>query len=188
MRPGVVLVIALASLGCGSRASPPPPPENKDAGAIDAAIQLDGAALGLPDLTSYRWRKRGGQPAFRIAFRAEGRGDWSEVVTTCKQALAADPGHLEAAWLYAVGLAKLGRTDQVLAPLQRAAAGDFVKWGQASLDLPALQAFLATPVGAAWRRRVEQDRKRFADAIARALLVTAATCSPSTSRPGGGTG
>ncbi|HEX7839182.1 MAG TPA: hypothetical protein VF469_17010, partial [Kofleriaceae bacterium] len=68
---------------------------------------------------------------------------------------------------------KLGQLDQVLAPLQRAAAGDFSKWGGASLELPGLQPFMATAVGAAWRRRVEQDRRRFADAIARSVVVTA---------------
>ena len=173
MRPGrVVLVIAVAA-ACGNRPSAPPPPETRDAAALDAGLALDAAPLGLPDLTAYRWRKRTGQPAFRLARRAEERGDWADVVATCRQALAADPGHLEAAWLHAVGLAKLGRLDQVLAPLQRAAAGDFIKWGQASLELPALQPFLATALGAAWRRRVEQDRKRFADAVARALVVTA---------------
>jgi hypothetical protein len=179
MRPGVALVLALAaaggSPGCGSRATTAPP-EKKDGGppgASDAAVEVDAAALGLPDLAAYRWRKRGGQPAFRLARQAEERGDWAEVVSACQRALTADPGHLEASWLYAVGLAKLGKLDQVLAPLARAAAGDFSKWGQASLELPGLQGFLATPVGAAWRRRVEQDRRRFADAIARSVIVTA---------------
>lgn len=174
MRGWVVLVTA-AALGCGNRAQPPPPVERRDAGPADAAraLEIEGTALGLPDVAGFRWRKRAGQPAFRLALRAEDRGDWAEVVATCQQALAADPGHLEAAWLYAVGLARLGRTDQILAPLQRAAAGDFVKWGQASLEQPALQAFLATPIGAAWRRRVEQDRRRFVDAVARAMIVAA---------------
>jgi hypothetical protein len=173
--PGrIALVIALASLACGSRATPPPPDKPaKDAGAAGAVLEIDAVALGLPDLAAYAWRQRGGQPAFRLARQAEERGDWAQVVTTCRQALAADPGHLEAAWLYAVGLAKLGQLDQVVAPLQRAAAGDFPKWGQASLELPGLQPFLATPTGAAWRRRVEQDRRRFADAIARSVVVTA---------------
>lgn len=61
----------------------------------------------------------------------------------------------------------------MLAPLARAAAGDVAKWGQASLEHPALQRFLATPVGQAWRRRVEQDRALYAQAISRAVIVTA---------------
>jgi hypothetical protein len=166
---------AAGALACGNRASPPR--AKKDAGApppaVDAALELDGAALGMPDLAAYRWRKRAGQPAFRLARRAEDRGDWAAVVAACQQALAADPGHLDASWLVAVGLAKLGRLDQVLAPLQRAAAGDFGKWGQASLELPGMRDFLATPVGAAWRRRVALDRARMVDAIARSVVVTA---------------
>jgi hypothetical protein len=172
----VALIIVLAILqGCGSRPTRPPLPDQKDAGTTDGevAIELDGVPLGLPELAAYGWRKRGGQPAFRLARKAEASGDWPTVVTTCRQALAVDPGHLEAAWLHAVGLAKLGKTDQVLAPLSRAAVGDFAKWGQASLELPALQAFLATPVGEAWRRRVEQDRALYVAAIARSVIVSA---------------
>jgi hypothetical protein len=167
---------AAGCLACGNRVSPAPEqPEKKDAGAPapDAALEVDGASLGLPDLASYRWRRRAGQPAFRLAWRAEERGDWAGVVAACQQALAADPGHLEASWLVAVGLAKLGKLDQVLAPLSRAAAGDFGKWGQASLELPGMGEFLATPVGEAWRRRVALDRARMVDAIARSVVVTA---------------
>jgi hypothetical protein len=166
--------IVLASAACGNRAAPPPPPPDpRDATPTDAAVEIDGADLGLPDLASFGWRKRGGEAAFQSARKAEDRGDWAEVVTICRQALAFDPGHLDASWLLAVGLAKLGQLDQVLGPLQRAAAGDYLKWAQASLELPGMQPFLATAVGAAWRRRVEQDRTRFAQAIARGVIVTA---------------
>jgi hypothetical protein len=65
-----------------------------------------------------------------------------------------------------VGLAKTGKMDQVLAPLQHAAAGDFGKWGDASLEQPALQPFLATLDGQAWRRRVTQDREALVAALA----------------------
>ena len=179
MRSGVALVLALAAIGgspgCGHRATTAPP-EKKDGGLPgpgDAAVEVDAAPLGLPDLASFGWRKRGGQPAFRVAVQAEERGDWAAVAAACEQALAADPGHLDASWLYAVALAKLGKLDQVLAPLARAAAGDFSKWGQAALVLPGLGGFLAPPVGAAWRRRVELDRRRFPEAIARSVIVTA---------------
>jgi hypothetical protein len=187
MRPGVVLVLALAAvggvpvvgglLGCGSRTTTAPsdkkdggPPGPGDAAAF---VEVDPAVLGLPDLAAYGWRKRGGEPAFQLARQAEERGDWAAVAAACEQALAADPGHLDASWLYAVALAHVGKLDQVLAPLQRAAAGDLAKWGLASLELPGLRGFLATPVGAAWRRRVELDRRRFTEAVARSLIVTA---------------
>lgn len=183
MRPGVVLVLALAVVsglpviaalpGCGSRATSAPS-DKKDGGPPgpgDASVEVDAAALGLPDLAAYGWRKRGGEPAFRLARQAEERDDWAAVAAACERALAADPGHLDASWLYAVALAHLGRLDEVLAPLSRAAAGDLAKWGEASLELPGLRGFLATPVGAAWGRRVELDRQRFAEVIARSLIV-----------------
>lgn len=170
-------LVAEASVACGHDARQPPASERgsgetKGAGGSAEPAEIPAGALGLPGLIAYRWRIRAGQPAFRVAQKAEARGDWAAVVAACQQALAADPGHLDASWLLAVGLAKLGKVDQVLAPLARAAAGDFAKWGQASLELPGMAAFFATPTGAAWRRRVEQDRKRFSDAVQRSLLVT----------------
>jgi hypothetical protein len=164
--------VAAACLGCGHRPNPPPP-EPRDAAAIDASAEVEARPLGLPELASFEWRKRAAQPPYRTARKAEARGDWSAVAAACQQALAADPGHLDAAWLLAVALAKLGKTDPVLGPLHQAVAGDLVKWGDASLEHPALQAFGATPLGAAWRRRVEQDRAQLAQAIARGVTVTA---------------
>ncbi|HET9624300.1 MAG TPA: hypothetical protein VFP84_23165 [Kofleriaceae bacterium] len=176
----VALCLGLASglwLGCGDKPAPPPPPPPAvpDARPADAgaALTIDELPLGAADLAAFGWRRRAGQRAFRQARIAEGREDWARVVTLCTQALAADPGHLDAAWLIAIGFAELGQLDRVLAPLRQAAAGDFAKWGPASLEHPALAAFLATPTGEAWRRRVELDRARYAAALARALIVTA---------------
>jgi hypothetical protein len=155
----------------------PDPVVKKDAGAptADASplIEVPARTLGLPDLAAYGWRKRGGHPAFKVARKAEAAEDWATVVTTCKQALAADPGNLEAAWLLAAGLGKLGKKDELLAPLQIAASGDFGKWGPASLELPMLQPFLATPIGEAWRRRVEADRSTYVAALGRSTIVSA---------------
>jgi hypothetical protein len=127
----------------------------------------------MPDAASFGWRKRAGHPAFRVARKAEVRADWPGVVAACRQALAADPGHLEAAYLLAVGLAKTDKLDDVLAPLQLAAAGDYGKWATASLQQPALAGFRATPIGEAWQRRVALDREAYLAALARALLVQA---------------
>jgi hypothetical protein len=169
------LACVLVLVACGDHGNSEP--ARKDAGAVshdaEALVAIPPHPLGLPDLVAYNWRKRGGQPAFRIARKAEGKDDWATVVTTCQQALAADPGHLEAAWLLAAGLGKLGKLDEVLPPLQVAAAGDFGKWGQASLELPALQSFLATPTGKAWTERVGSDRATYTAALARSLIVTA---------------
>jgi len=177
MANGLRAALALALvgvIGCGRGSSaPPPPPPSHEAGASDAPpIEIPSQPLGLADLASFAWRSRGGQPAFRAARKAEGKEDWVEVAARCREALAADPGHLEAAWLYAVALAKTGKLDGVLAPLEVAATGDYGKWALASLDQPALQPFLATPSGQAWRRRVEQDRATYLAALGRAVIVT----------------
>jgi hypothetical protein len=127
--------------------------------------------LGVAELSAYQWRKRAGQPAFKTARKAEGREDWAAVVVACRDALAADPGHLDAAWLLAAGLGKLGRTSELAQPLAQAVAGDFGKWGQASLELPSLQTFLATPMGEAWRRRVEEDRAAYLEALSHVTIV-----------------
>ena len=171
---GLGLIVAAAT-ACGhGGSSAPPPPQRHDAGVTrDAEVAIAARPLGLPALADFAWRKRSGQLPFRAARKAEDRDDWAHVVTSAHDALTADPGHLEAAWLYAVALAKTGKLDQVLAPLQVAAAGDFGKWALASLEQPALQAWLATPTGEAWRRRVDSDRAGYAAALARAIVVTA---------------
>jgi len=173
---GLVVALAVALAACGQHATAPPERHRDAAPPRDAAAvvaDLPERPLGLPDAAAFDWRHRGGQPAYRLARRAEARGAWDEVASACKDALAADPGHLDAAWLDAIALAKLGRTDDVVAPLQAAVAGDFAKWAGPSLEHPALQVFLATPAGQAWRRRVLADRPRFIAAIAHALVVSA---------------
>ena len=148
----------------------------QDAGIVRSpapVVEIPARPLGLAGAADFDWRKRAGQPAFRDARRAEDKEDWPTVVTACKKALAADPTHLEAAWLLAAALGATGKLDDVLPPLAPAAAGDFGKWGPASLELPALRAFLATPAGAAWRRRVDTDRATYAATLARAIVVVA---------------
>lgn len=140
----------------------------------DAAVAgLAARPLGLADLDSWQWRTRPGHPAFRTARKAEGRGDWAGVAAACKQALAADPTNLEAAWLYAVALAKTGDLAGITAPLALAGAGDFGKWAIASLEQPALQPYLATPAGQAWAARVAADKPPYLDALAHGVLVIA---------------
>ncbi len=176
MAPRRVALLACLVAACGHNSGSQPPEKHDGAMARDAeqaALEVSGRPLGMPDLEAYEWRKRGGQPAFRTARKAEAREDWPAVVTTCRQALTADPGHLEAAWLLAAALGKLGKLDEVLAPLQLAVAGDFAKWGPASIEHPALQAFLGTPVGEAWRRRVDRDLTDYIAALGRSMIVTA---------------
>ncbi|MGE0549984.1 MAG: hypothetical protein AB7O24_14800 [Kofleriaceae bacterium] len=168
-------LLCVGVVACGQKSASQP--ERKDAGvARDAApvvMEITPRPLGLPQLTAFDWRKRDGQPMFRIARKAEQRGDWEAVAEQCREALAADPGNLDAAWLFAIALAKLGKYDELVAPLQLAVSGEFIKWGAASLDHEALQPFRATPRGQAWRRRVEQDHSLYLAALARSVIISA---------------
>jgi hypothetical protein len=166
----------MALAACGSPSSVPP---RRDAGAIvpagsAAAIDLPARPLGLGQLAEFGWHARSGQPAFHAAQAAEQAGDWPAVVHACTEALAADPKHLDAAWLLAIAYAKTGALDHVTEPLVLAGAGDYGKWAVASLVHPALSEYLATPIGAAWRRRVDADRAGYLAALARSIVIRAA--------------
>lgn len=169
------LVVILAA--CGRPGSSENVVHHRDDAAVaprDAAVALRPLALGMPEVTAFGYGRRAGQPAYRLARASEATGDWAQVAAQCRQALATDPDHLGAAYLLAVALAKTGGDrEQIVTALGTAVAGDFGKWGDASLEQPALQPFLASTLGEAWRRRVEQDRSAFAAALARSLIVTA---------------
>jgi len=166
-----LLVIA----ACGNHRPSP----RRDAGvAVPPAGSAEPASLpsrplGAATLADFGWRKRAGQPAFRQAQTEEAAGDWAGVVRDCSRALAADPEHLDAAWLLAIARAKTGALDGVTEPLAVAAAGDYGKWAVAALAHPALRDYLATPAGMAWRRRAEADRAVYLAALAHALVVRA---------------
>ncbi|HEY5923839.1 MAG TPA: hypothetical protein VIV11_19290 [Kofleriaceae bacterium] len=146
--------------------------EDGGSARADATVGLAPLALGMPELAGFGYRARGGHAAFKLARVAEAAGAWADVIARCREALAADPDHLDAAYLLAVALAKTnGSAEQILAPLTKAVAADYAKWGTASLEQPALQPFLVTTTGQAWRRRVEDDRQAFTAALARSLLV-----------------
>ncbi len=169
-------MLLLALWACGKGTSSPAKRDASAEAARDAgpaAVELADRALGLPDLGAHRWRDRAGHAKFREARTAEAREDWPAVVAACRAALAADPTHLEASWLLAAALGRQNKTDEIVEPLHAAVAGDFAKWGKASLELPALAAFRETPTGQAWIERVDRDRIAFAQAIARGTIVIA---------------
>lgn len=177
MVPGrAIVLLLLVVMACGKSTSSRTKHDAGSAAIADApsaVVELAERPLGLPDLAAHLWRERAGQPRFKEARVAEAREDWEGVVRACRAALAADPTHLEAAWLLAAALGRLDRSAELLEPLQQAVAGDFAKWGKASLELPALAAFRATPIGQAWIARVERDRAAFAAAVRRATIVLA---------------
>ena len=134
--------------------------------------------MGRASLDEFGWRRGPGKDAFERALAAEKKGDLAAVEREAAAALAADPGHLEAAWLVAVSRARLGKLDGVLAPLEIAAAGDWAKWGERSLELAAFEPFRATPAGAGWVRAGERYRSALGDALAGALVVVGRTAPP----------
>ncbi len=178
LRAGLVALLLFAcGHGGGSQQSAP---QHRDSGvaaavaASKAPRALPAGSLGVATLEGFGWRKRAGQPAFRAARTAEAAGDWPAVVAACRQALAADPQHLEAAYLLAVALSKTGGGDELLGPLTTAVEGDFGKWGDASLEQPALQPWLATSTGGSWQQMVARDRAAYIAALGRAVIVNAA--------------
>lgn len=178
MRRPLPLVVLLLACGRGSGASESAAPRYEDAAVppADARPLVLGPAPppGMAELAGFAYRTRGGQAAFRRAREAEASGDWAAVVERCRVALDADRTHLDAMYLLAVALAKTGASaDEIFVPLENAVAGDFAKWGLASLRQPALQPFLETPRGELWRRRVDALARDYAQRLARSLVVTA---------------
>lgn len=186
---GLALALAAACSGSGSgepRARVTTDGDATSASATVTVVAHEVRPVGLPSLDAYGWRRGPGREAFSRALAAEKKGDLTGVAREASAALAADPGHLEAAWLVAVARAKLGETGGVLAPLAVAASGDWAKWGERSLVLPAFEAFRQTPEGQGWVQAADGYRAAMADALSNALVVVARTASPRIPRPGGG--
>ena len=168
----LAFVAVLASASCRSGSGTPAHHDDARSAPSDAAsVTLSPQPLGTTELAAFAYRSRDGQAQFRQARDAEEQGKWAEVAASCEAALAADPRHLDAAYLLAVARAKQQQTERVIEPLAKAVAGDFAKWGNASLAQPALQPFLATTLGQGWKARVEADREVFAQMFARSLVV-----------------
>ena len=181
----LAVAIALTAAACGRSSSGRARDGGgtDDAGVVAPAIPVALRTLGKAALDEYGWRSGPGQAAFDRALAAERAGDLPTIEREASAALAADPGHLEAAWVAAVARARLGRHDQVLAALEIAAAGDWGKWGERSLELAALGEFRATPAGRGWVDAAEPYRAAVATALARAIVVIGR--SPSAAGPRG---
>ncbi len=172
-----MVLLALAASACsgGSSAS--------SSTAHDAASEVASAAvpvpaahpIGLASLDAFAYRRGPGRADYERARKLEDKvrsdDDRQAIVDACRAARAADPGHLEAAWVEAVALAGLGKHDEMLEPLSVAIAGDWVRWGERSVALKAFDAFLASPAGEAWRQLVEEYRAVFAEAVRGAVVV-----------------
>src|SRR5262245_3591495 len=111
MARGLWLLVLLVGLACGRGAGTSAAHKKDDAGVGDAAaIVLPHLSLGMPSAAAFDYRERAGQTAFVRARDAETRGDWAAVASACREALAADADHLDAAYLLAVALAKTNGT------------------------------------------------------------------------------
>lgn len=177
----VVVSAACATAACseGSSASSSSrgvaPPDT--AGAVKAVEvpMPPPLPLGKASLDEFGYRRGPGRDAYDRAVKAEklakGDADWQTVIDACREALAADPGNLDAAWLMAAAHARKGEHDRILAPLSLAVAGDWGKWGERSLTLPLFEAFLASPHGEVWRALAEDYRAGFGEAARRAVIV-----------------
>src|SRR5437016_3701187 len=103
-----VLVVACgltATAGCGSGSGGTvhaADPRERDAGAAaprDEVPDLPLRPLGKARLDEFAWRRGPGRDGFARALTAEKRGDLAAIEHESRAALAADPGHLEAAWM-----------------------------------------------------------------------------------------
>lgn len=179
MRLGLSLVLS-AACACSGRGQEARPAPAHDGGPVEAPVRVavpEPLPLGTASAEGFDYRRGPGREAYSAAVRAEklarDDADWQAVIDASRAALAADPGHLDAAWLLAAALARKGEHDAILEPLSRAVAGDWGKWGERSLTLPLFADFLASPHGEAWRTLAEDYRAAFAQAARRALVVVA---------------
>jgi hypothetical protein len=184
MRGATLVAAAVACLGAGLAAcgggGGEARPRTGDVGATAAAVPIDVALrpLGCHGLDGYAWRRGAGRDSFSRALAAEKKGDLPAVEREASAALAADPGHLEAAWMVAVARARLGKLDGVLAPLEIAASGDWAKWGERSIDLGVFESFRGTPAGGGWMRAAEGYRTALSQDLTSALVVVGRTSAP----------
>jgi hypothetical protein len=182
------VILAVISGGCATltACSGRSSSASRGDGAVDAASAAEARAeatviappalpLGKAAIAEFGYRRGPGRADYERAVKVEksARDDsaWHDVVAACRAALERDPGHLDAAWLLAAALARLGAHDQIVAPLSTAVAGDWGKWGERSLTLPLFERFLESPHGDVWRQLAEHYRSAFGEATRGAVVV-----------------
>ncbi len=177
-----VLLGGAAALGCGEPAQPGGAAGSGSATGSGSGSATDPGAiieplalreLGAAQLDTFLLGTRPGAAAYRTARAAEKRAAWPEVIDQARAARRADPTLIAAAWLEAAALARAGRLDEVLAPLEVAATGDWARWGERSLELDLLAPFRATPQGRAWIAAADGYRAEFARRLPRSFLLVA---------------
>jgi hypothetical protein len=168
------LLVGLVALACGGDSKPkqdaaaPPPEKPVERPAVDTSPLPLGVAR--PADFAYEWGK--GAAAYRTAAAARGRRDWAAVRRACEEALAADPGHLDAHRLLASALAQQGAHAKAIEHLRIALAGDFASLGHAAGD-PDLAPLTSSPLGGALAEMVAAYREQFARSARGGLLLVA---------------
>lgn len=184
VRIGEIRWIALGSallavaLGCSSKPSEGANTSTGDDGSDDAHQEqreplpaLQPLPLGKDDLSGYAYSRGPGRAEFKKAIAAEKAGDWKAVEAACRATLLTDAGHLEAHWTLALSLAHQGRYADVAGPMSSAVAGDWMRWGERSLDASALRGFHESEYGDQWRALASTYRDLFRTSVARGLPV-----------------
>src|SRR5688572_28851516 len=98
-------VFAAAAVACSGSLGPSGKAQDDGkavaAAPVEPVVTVGVRPLGKASLDEYAWRRGAGKPAFDRALAAERKGDLATVERECAEALAADGGHLEAAWTFA---------------------------------------------------------------------------------------
>ena len=176
-RLGVICGVAWA---CGGErnAGDPGPAKGDDhvrpSGLEPASAPLPALPMGMTDLAGFAYSRGPGREALMEALaldKREGPKDWAGIAERCRAALAADAGHLEAHWYLALALAHQSQHAQVAQHLSAAVAGDWMRWGERSLSIKALQPFYDSAQGRPYRALVDRYRQRFRQLIADGVPV-----------------
>jgi hypothetical protein len=186
------IALACAACACGSNKRAPSDDERqaKDragvAGDAGAGVELiEPVPMGVADLRAFAYSMGPGREPFLLAKQANQDSDTSAVIEHGQAAVAADAGHLEAHWYLAMALARSGRYHEVAEHLSVAVAGDWMRWGERSLDIKALADFYDTPAGRGYRQAAGAYREQFRAMVAEGVLVVGRRGLPWEPRPGG---
>jgi hypothetical protein len=143
MQLRVVLLLAALLFACGDdKKGKPPEPK------IEIPT-LTMPALGVASVKQMGYPYGDGKKAYDKAVAAYKKKDWAAVKTSCEEALAKDPHHLDAHRVLGTALAKLGDFEGASKHLVAALAGDFLRWGPKLLEDEELAEYLASPHGKA---------------------------------------
>ena len=174
------LAAVLVAAGCGGEKKRAKG-EGEGDGEAAAAARHDAAraaapppvTLGVEDPAAFNYTWGKGAKAYRPVAAALKKEDWRAVRGAAEQAIAADPGHLDAHRALAGALAQMGENEQAMSHLQIALAADWARWGGAVETDADLEPLLSSPSGDAVRAMNAALREDFVRRARAGLLVVA---------------